>query len=367
MAEIQSVFPKWPREIRRAYATLESEKFSCGDEIKKLGGTVKIGVLLEDAFGADSLVEELCKSVPEGKIIFGISDYRLKALKYKNIKTFQLGLEMKRKLQEKGRSVRFVTSREKVLSSVIVKKEKCNEFMILEDERVAKTCAVQEFEEYGFRDYGRPARDALSGMLPPKLAKIMVNLSQAKPQDILLDPFCGSGTILQEAILLGYKNIVGCDISEKAINDTKRNIAWISQNLQLTAYNLQLFQCDVRQISRRIKKADAIVTEPYLGPPLSGRETPKRMQEIFQELKILYRASFSEFEKILAPRARVVCALPEFHTIPKIARIDWHRELKLQNFQRVFPQDFSYSRTVQKVGRQILVLEKTEKYDIIES
>ena len=35
---------------------------------------------------------------------------------------------------------------------------------------------MQDFEQWGARDYGRPSRDAVRGMLPPKLARMMVNL-----------------------------------------------------------------------------------------------------------------------------------------------------------------------------------------------
>ena len=87
---------------------------------------------------------------------------------------------------------------------------------------LAQTEAVQPFEQFSARDFGRPGRDDLSGMLPPKLAIIMINLAQTPLNSILLDPFCGSGTILSEAVLLGYTNLIGTDISEKAIADSKK-------------------------------------------------------------------------------------------------------------------------------------------------
>ena len=80
---------------------------------------------------------------------------------------------------------------------------------------LAKTINVQDIESYTLRDRGRPKRDARIGMLPPKLAQIIINLAAgtaephayvqdntalSRPQ--VLDPFCGTGVILQEACLL---------------------------------------------------------------------------------------------------------------------------------------------------------------------
>ena len=87
---------------------------------------------------------------------------------------------------------------------------------------------MQPFKDLSRLDFGRPARDDFSGMLPPKLAQIMINLAQVQnPEALIIDPFCGSGTILSEALLMGYKDLLGSDISPKAIADTYKNISWI--------------------------------------------------------------------------------------------------------------------------------------------
>ena len=84
---------------------------------------------------------------------------------------------------------------------------------------LGRTETVQDFKTYRLRDIGRPRRNAKRGMLPPKLARMMINIASPKHNDTILDPFCGSGTIIHEAFLLGYKNIIGSDISEKAVRD----------------------------------------------------------------------------------------------------------------------------------------------------
>ena len=55
---------------------------------------------------------------------------------------------------------------------------------------------------------------------------------------LILDPFCGSGTVLQEALLMGFTQVAGTDLSPKAITDTKENIAWIKEKYNLNAQKL---------------------------------------------------------------------------------------------------------------------------------
>jgi len=47
---------------------------------------------------------------------------------------------------------------------------------------IGQTEAVQPYKQWSARDFGRPARDPKSGMLPPKLARLMINLSGVDPK-----------------------------------------------------------------------------------------------------------------------------------------------------------------------------------------
>jgi len=278
-------------------------------------------------------------------------------LKYKT-KTQRLGMEIKKELKEGGRSVRFVVSRDPVLSSVVIAKNKCQEYMILDNTILAKTCAVQEFEEYGMRDFGRPARDAKSGMLPPKLSKIMINLSQAKHDDIMLDPFCGSGTILQEAIVLGFKNVIGCDISEKAVSDSQKNIEWLENSYKLSAISYQLFHCDVINLSREVKGVDVIVTEPYLGPAMRGNETREDIFTIKAELEKLYIDAFKEFSKIIKKGGKIVIVVPRWKFGGNFIYMNIKNGIEDLGFAKVNTEELLYSRSDQRVVREIVIFQK---------
>ena len=53
----------------------------------------------------------------------------------------------------------------------------------------------------GKRDFFHP------GVMMPRMARTLVNLSCAQAGDVLLDPFCGTGGILIESSLLGVRTI----------------------------------------------------------------------------------------------------------------------------------------------------------------
>ncbi|MDA2935806.1 hypothetical protein MYX06_01105 [Patescibacteria group bacterium AH-259-L05] len=93
---------------------------------KQLGGTIKIGQIINN-FSIDdikkaeqSLVKQILSLFPlnKPKIFFGFSIYGRKV----NIK--QLALAVKKKLKQQGIASRWVVSKESVLSSVVVQKNK---------------------------------------------------------------------------------------------------------------------------------------------------------------------------------------------------------------------------------------------------
>ena len=61
-----------------------------------------------------------------------------------------------------------------------------------------------------------------SAMLP-KLARCMVNLSRAKPGSIFLDAFCGTGSQLIEAALMGC-TVLGSDVDPRMVRGAAQNL-----------------------------------------------------------------------------------------------------------------------------------------------
>jgi len=89
-----------------------------------------------------------------------------------------------------------------------------------------------------------------------KLARCMVNLAKPKAGELVLDPFCGTGTLLVEAGLIGCR-VLGFDAQRRMIKGSLRNLA----HYHVTPEGMIV--ADARRLP--IKEVDCIVTDPPYG------------------------------------------------------------------------------------------------------
>lgn len=386
VAEILAVFEKekWDFHqvaVSREILILESGEIDLSYLHKTLGGTVKIGIVEKESIFEDlendlntEFFENKILSNYSGKIQFGISVYDggdRAGTENLSGKIIEFSKGIKALLEANGKSVRFAFSRERTLSSVTVSKnkliEKGAELLLVptrEKVFIGKTLFVQEFEEFSKRDYGRPARDMKSGVMPPKLARMMINLAGISVDSVLLDPFCGSGTILQEAMLLGYKYIIGRDISEKAVSDTLKNLEWLEHTLGKFDSEVTVKVGDVKNIDIAPNSVSAIVAEPYLGPTLHSTIFPEKLQHISRELSQLYLSSFRSFHKILKEHGVVVMILPVFtqkrgaYFLPIISEIE-NIGFKQEKIGDPHRGTILYGNKYDFVQREIIIMRNT--------
>jgi tRNA G10 N-methylase Trm11 len=342
--------------------------------IDALGSTVKVGEVIGPVHTVDEVRAEVMSYLEnlEGKKVFGFSLLTQKfSIKDLNAR----GIEIKKELG----SARFVTSKEKELSSVIVKNEKLlkkgGEFILFDqsgETLVGVTKAVQDFKAYEARDVRRPRADDVSGMIPVKLAQTMINLLGVSDEEletmIVADPFCGSGTILQEFLVKGFKNVIGSDVSEKAIDDSSANLEWLSENYTLNVDNVALFNIDAKELGQHVDELDGMVTEPYLGPPLRGGETKEVLKKNARELEDLYMRVFKTFGRIMKKGSRIVIVVPAFKYKDEVIYLDIFNKLESYGFKlkndyktivgREFRYPLMYYRPDAKILREILVFEK---------
>ncbi|MCF7906322.1 methyltransferase domain-containing protein [Patescibacteria group bacterium] len=349
------------------FLIIETEEIIKKEIIENFGGVIKFCNFIEETkkINSEKLVNIIKEYNINEKIFFGISIYNF------DININKIGLQIKNELKRNNISSRFVTSSQKDLSSVVVQKNKLLsnrgfEFIIIEFQNkylIAKTESVQDFEKYSYFDFGRPNRDSKSGMLPPKLCKIMINISNTKKDSIILDPFCGSGSLIQELILLKYKNIIGTDISDKAIEDTRKNLEWLKNNLE-TKINPRIENKDVKNLDFERDSIDTIITEPYLGPNDFNPKNIKEIMEIKRDLEDLYIEAFRNFKKILKRGGEVIIIFPIFKNIHdeiKFIHLDLLKNIEnigfiKNNFNKEFDlnlKDFVYSRENQNIYREI--------------
>ncbi len=291
------------------------------------GSVVKIARVVQTmpTIVADKLASVLISLSPDGqKITFGISRYDGDEVRPAFL------AEIKDSLEAQGRGARFVQARHGVLSSVVVSKGHVQELVIAKHGDqfvVGATVTVQDFEAWGRRDFGRPYADPKSGMLPPKVARMVVNIAlknseifQGKPvqEFTILDPFCGMGTILAEGLLRGARTI-GSDISVQVVDRARKNLDWLVKEYPSGAHRYDLFVSDATHVSEHLAPdcVDAIVTEPFMGTTrLGGNDklhmTHDEVKNTIKGLEKLYIGALRDWAFILKSGGKVVIAIPRY-------------------------------------------------------
>lgn len=358
----------------------------------QMGGTIKISEFLgefksleESLDSADSAIDSLFETRSSKKVIgyniyFSHNESKEKASEISaRINGHFSG--MKKELAERS-SVRIVyPDRSGEMSSVSVLKNKFIEkglafdFIYFPDKIIlAKLSAVQDVEDYSRRDYDRPNRDAKVGMTPPKLAQIMINLAGLKEGSVIYDPFCGVGTIMQEALLNDYK-AVGSDANSAQIDNCKNNLDWISKKYILTYPDFKIFQSDSAHAYKKISSnsIDAIITETTLGPIYNKAPNGQQMRQNFKEIEKLYLRFFQNSKIILRNKAKIVFTVPAYQIKPdkyalapfidNIGKIGYSfisiadRKLFAKSTRITDRSSIIYSRPDQIVAREIIMFE----------
>ena len=392
IAEIEATVGKRASAVRGGQVLfMDLEQPNLGELMQKLAGVVKIGHVIGEFEDyneeelADLIAADAMGAQGKNKIRFGVSVYDLGAPSDARAiikRRRSLAGEIKTRLKEVGRPVRYVGNNDPELSSAAIEGNKLlesgSEFVLFVASGVilvGKTEGIQDFIGWSDRDYGRPARDKKSGMLPPKLARMMINLAGMDlSETTLLDPFCGSGTVLMEAHLMGAKRLVGSDISPKAIADTKTNLDWMVKRFDVGEPVVDLIESPAAEVPLLFKEGlgvvmpsiDLIVTEVFLGPPRFEAVSASTATQLERELLPMYQDSFSTLSGVVRSGGRAVVAFPAFkRKDPSSPRLrgtkdgDWHH-LPLEDI--LIPQGwelddrFIYARPDANVARDIYVL-----------
>jgi tRNA G10 N-methylase Trm11 len=279
---------------------------------RRMGGFTKAGEMISDPY---EYIDSFLKERDDSKVNFAISAYSGISLN----ELFKLGMGIKGFLKERDFPCRFVSKRtDLVTSAPLLKKNKVLgsgfELNIIDTKRGRKwgrTLGIQDFEGFSKRDYDRPFPNREKGMTPPKLARIMINLAGIDPGKTIWDPFCGSGTILQEALLLDY-NCIGSDSDPKSIDESIGNINWLKAIFSITDLKFDIFKQDATlEVSRDIK-FDSIVTESYLGPVLRSVPGEVRVASIIKNVSELYRKFFVNIAPLCIKGTKIIFVVPEY-------------------------------------------------------
>lgn len=313
LAELAAIYPPTSLKTQGAdWVEAELSEFAPAD-LNRLGGVVKVARFLGSASFSDLnqvLFETLNARYAGHKLTYGISLYEVPRLQLRLVLS-----RLKKTLQTADIKSRFVNQDYQNLSSAHSKglAKEGIELVIAGDKDhfwIGEVVAAQDIDAYSHRDYEKPYRNMKVGMLPPKLAQILINLTGVHPGSCIWDPFCGTGTLVMEGVLMGH-SMLGTDLNEKMIFASQQNAEWLKKEFDVKG-QAEFFAHDA---TRPLKghAFDAIACEGYLGPPQGRQLSRIQLRPIEASLEKLYLDFFKAL-KAMDFKGPVVIAMPFFRT-----------------------------------------------------
>lgn len=312
-----------------------------------LGGTTMIGTL-RATFPRFPEPDDVLEAIPElqqehkGKRLIGVSALALHpsgasgvGLPHSRSQSDSLvdnvrgfAMELKRAVGRKGTRVVFPPSRRSDLSTAQLLHNGLPHggvalmFLVAPDRVDLVTIdAIQDIENYARRDRGRPYADPGRGMVPPKVAQMLINLSRVPAGGILCDPFCGVGTIPMEAVLLGL-NVIASDISPTQVERTKENLSWLAEVFPSAKTSTQVFVHNMTKgvLPLKANLVHAIVTEGWLGPARNSSPLALETKKIFSKVSELLRNAFERTRAVIHSGGSFVVTVPAFRVKKRLFR-----------------------------------------------
>ena len=429
LAELAAVFGvDNVNRISQQFAKVQTDQF----DITTLGGTIKCAKVITELpasrtdkaslLAASRFITQHYQAKwahSPHKITLGLSAYGL-AVGARDVQ--KTGLILKSSLKKSGTSLRLIPNDQSALSTATAHNNKLGgsshkvELLLVKTTDhcliIAESRGVQNITAYTRRDRHRPKRDAFVGMLPPKLAQIMLNLALGagslvhhrahdnsttgripaissksnasgnavrrtidlserpdsnpltevgRQHPLILDPFCGTGTVLQEALLAGY-DVVGTDLSQKMVDYTTENLSWLQSTFTTPGHIIDIHQADAT--THRWPNSEslaAIVCETYLGQPFSAPPAPQKLAEVVGNCNHIITSFLTNIRPQLAPNTPLCIAVPAWYDasgqathlplIKHLQKLDYH------HLNRRTP--LIYRRPDQVVARELLILQTT--------
>jgi tRNA (guanine10-N2)-dimethyltransferase len=348
--------------------------------IDRLGGTLKVCELITYIPSSEwpkildyleNALPGLTKTIPAGKLRIGLSLYGLQV----NTSKINAGaLRLKKNLKSATRGVRIVPNKQPDLNTAQVMHNQLTgatglELVLVRHGKrtaLARTVAIQDISAYAARDQARPKRDAKVGMLPPKLAQVIVNLTGAGARRIdtesscLLDPFCGTGVLLQEALLLGYE-VYGTDLEPRMIDYSQVNLDWLVKQHDVPGtYRLETGDATNHTWSHPFH---LIAAETYLGRPFATAPRQDVLSEVISDVDTIHKKFLRNVARQTEPGFRMCIAVPAWRTgndFKHLPTLDHLEELGYTriSFVHARTKELIYHRPDQVVGRELVVLRR---------
>lgn len=286
-----------------------SEEIDLLRVIRELGGIVKVAEVFFEGTGRKEMEKDIGKKIDSlffpRKFFYGVNYFtgerekpefieNLLKKKFKEMKVKSVLKRPKFVLTEKGSK--------QINPSEVIKWKLIGEGMDLVVYYsngiyfIGRSVACFNPFEARKRDEGRPNKKPLEA-ISLRLGKILVNLSQCKEKEILLDPFCGIGTIPMESLANGL-NAIGVEIDASTARKARENLEWYSKKY-VCSNSWKIINGNATELSRFLGKGgfDAVATEPYLGPLLKELPSEEQARNTIKVLEEMYEKFFRELRK----------------------------------------------------------------------
>lgn len=385
LAELHACIPgmKVTRMLGTSMAFFDAEAELSQKDLETWGGTFILARKITDnASALADFPRILCEQTEnvKGKVTFSIRSFNIPAQK-----VHDLYRDGKNALKKKGVPARYIGTDKKPAATVLLHKtnilsgKEGAEIVILGDDDflwMGRTVGAQDPDAYTKRDMTKPVRDTRVGMLPPKLAQILLNFGAYMANDgkekklkklTVLDPFCGTGVIPMETLLRGW-DILASDTSLKAVNGCEKNLDWLRKEEEILKKDVSstVWKQDATKPFDLKDKPDVIVTETTLGTPFADRPAAKDATKARTEVEDI-ETGFLENVAATLPGVPVVCTLPVW--FPKAGPLYIEKTWKKIHdigFRPILPPGVNphhperlsilYHRPDQSVGREIVLL-----------
>jgi len=227
-----------------------------------------------ELFSCDALLDEIIENLRsvslEGFIEQGES-FAVRVRRIRDAAPHLIGVELERKLGE------LILYKVKKMRVDLTAPQKTF-FGVLTDNRFLLGLKMAEISPKLFverRPRKRPFFHPTA--MPAKLARCMVNLAQPGVGDLVLDPFCGTASILVEAWLIGCR-IIGFDVQLRMVKGSLQNLLHYGVKPEGIAV------ADARHLP--VARVDCIVTDPPYGRSATtlGQSTQRVVEDFLSAI-----------------------------------------------------------------------------------
>ncbi len=214
-------------------------------------------------------------------------------------------------LPRKGQTFRFMASLENQFVPIPQRTRLALERLLTQDRRLTPDASNPDIEfwllarreGYGFAGLRITRHRAYEktlarGELRPELCHLLGLISEPTEEDVMLDPFCGSGAIpLERARSFPYRTVLAGDVDAKQVKDLRskvRQLRWVVNSKRRKFVVGRWDALDLRTFAP--ESVSKIITDPPWG----------FYESQLTDLEKLHRGMLHEFNRVLCPNGLLV-------------------------------------------------------------